>query len=622
MKETKPLKGVDGSDITLATPLLTETDAQQQPVSNDAQIPPSSKDIFSVLEISSTATVEEALKAINSKMRSLRTLQRSDERERMREQLRDWHDKLTSDPQFLERERQRLQLNTIPTTSTLLVDDHEVATISAFVHTCEQSEQGWQDGEMHLRSGELEHWVHPLTQNLALTREVTRATDSILPNFQALNDILYHFLPERPFRLYQQERWQPLHALVSIPTVKQLAALCDQHWDLITQHLYYGSLLTWLEQSPRCPDIRKCYASSISQYAHRGHIYQSLGLELLLEHIAPTLPRPEVVFTFDGSNGSYTLLHWDKELAHQPVEVLMYNHTRGATIVSVELEIENSAPDWITLSGSQSGARRGANNERSLSPLYNRPGEQNPIRFPIFLQNFQQMEHGQTWHGKLRVNTYTSNDQSSVTREYPLTLSTMEYRQGFRWHLWNWGLRGGWPGLVRNFLAGVAVSLIFFLLIIAFVRVPSPLESNSFLSSAFQAGILGTISMISSFLSYKFVLFTGALAGVIGSVIGWKKGYADYSDKQNARNYMTAGFWSSLVSISLLLYASWGYHIAASYGLLLDDHWLRFAQIAGCLLVGLLMYLSIWVLSLMRRLVEQRLRRNYSSLLKPQGSVN
>jgi hypothetical protein len=327
---------------------------------------------------------------------------------------------------------------------------------------------------------------------------------------------------------------------------------------------------------------------------------------------------------FDGSNGSYTLTQWDKEIAHQPVEVTLTNKSRGAMIVSVDLEISNGDPDWITLVAPQLPFPHTIGttpNTHSLSLLYNRPGEQNPVRLQLVLQHFQRMQHGKKFHGKLFVRKQTAPHQSPVIYEYPLMMSTMEYRQGFRWHLWRSGLRGGWPGFTINFLLGTAFGLLFFLLTAALIKIPLPIESYNFLNVAFICSFIGVQSIFLHFLNYRFFLLAGAIAGMIGCAIGWRKGHASYSDAQNARDYRKAGFWWSVVCTCILPFISWGNSVYEMYGQIQNISWFYFAEIVGCIFSGLLLYFSIRGLSLTRSLLEQRLRRSHQSLLNPQGSM-
>jgi hypothetical protein len=333
--------------ITTPPIINASLSSTQSGVSNAA----SSRSIFAQLEISSEASQHEVEAALGEKMRFWMFEPDSEEKEQMIERLRAWQEELINDSQFLEKQRATLQ-SSQPRGSALTIGDQQVYSAQEFVAACEASKEGWQDGEYLLRKGELQHWILFQLENRSLAGEVHRLARARVSDFRLLNHILYHLSPQRPFRFYARESWEPLSQVPQATTLVELAQLCDRYWERAEQHLYVGAMLLWLEVAQHCEGIREYYREHIKGYEYDRY-NRGLGLELLLEKVVPQLTRPSLRVFFDGSENQFVLQSWDRELPHKPVTVQIENTTRG--FASLTLQIINpdpQSPYWLHLEGS------------------------------------------------------------------------------------------------------------------------------------------------------------------------------------------------------------------------------------------------------------------------------
>lgn len=593
--------------------------------------------IFAMLEVSPEAPTEGVVDGIKKKMRYWMTQPKTEEKERMIDQLREWQEEINNDSQFLQKQRARLQekqrggpqqVNTQG--SALHVGATAVYSGQELVAACERSRQEWSAAETHLRSGELEYWVYSQTGNPSLAQEVHIVAQSSQPNFRALNSILYRLSPERPFRLYRHDAWQAPKGEYTARTPAELARLCDQHWDQAKHHLYNGAMVPWLEHSRGVRGLQEWYQTMIAGYGQSNR-YWGLGLELILERAVPTLTRPELVVTFDGNKDQYRVEDWDSEIPHRPIEVSINNATRGVTANLLELvnPAPPAGPDWIYLEDSRQAQQSyipgplvgtmpapQLNRAYTTRPVeaYNRPGERNPVRKRLFLQNLAQLDYGKTYTATLRMSELREYQQPAVVRDYPIRISTMQYRQGFRERLWQWGLRGQLPGLGWNFLAGAVLALIILLLV-------STLLPTIYTNRIYQYSLSAVKYTLVDFLGWKFVLLSGIITGLIGLRIGSGKGHANYPAKNNARDFRIWGFWCALIFVAVLLFWDQGFREISqafqtqgttSLNILL---WYG----AGGLLVGVCIFLIVLIISFLRSLTERMLRRHYKDVLEPEG---
>src|SRR6266487_850607 len=613
--QRKSIKGRDGLPIKLSDSMRVVLEKPTQ--SDGPQTARQDDTIFGVLGISVRATEDEVIDAIDDKIRFWMRQGPSKQSLRMREQLEEWREEVINNPQFLSSQRVQQDIIALP---TLIVGGQEATTLKDFVELCERSEAGWLDGERYLQERDLEHWVLALTKDNGLDRKIAAAR-TISSSFLALNEVLYLLLPARPFRLYEQDQWQALETVKSASTVKELAPLCDTYWSTAVHHLYDGSLLIWLEYSQGCQELRVWYSGAIQDYGGRGYLYRSLGLELLLERVVPKLRKPELIVTFDGINDKYTLSRWDSEIAHRPIAVTIGNKTRGVVLLSLAVEASNSnGPTVAVLPFRQGQTSTAFLQQNAPGLLYIRPGEQDTFTVNLSLDNLERLNYGRAYHCALHIAQHTTASATPIIHKRSVTIDTMAYRQGFRRYLWGWGLHGGFPGLLLNFIAEVALALLILLSLNIFNRIPF-IDNNPFLNNVILALTTGTRSIATVSLgTLKFVLITGALAGLSGSLVGWKKGHATYSMVRNRHDFVLAGRLLALLFFFGLCYWTWNVSFANSPVLLVDAGWQRFAQVGGSLLISLLLLVSISILGLIRSFVEWSLRRRYRGLLTPKGS--
>lgn len=643
----------------ITTPTISVSSPRQSSVSNVGRT--ASNSIFALLEVSSEASQSEIEAALGEKMRFWMFEPDTEEKEQMIERLRAWQEELINDPQFLEKQRAALQ-PTQPKGSALTIGGQQVYSAQEFVAACEASKEGWQDGEHLLRKGELQHWILFQLENRSLASEVHRLARARIPDFRLLNHILYHLSPERPFRFYAQESWEPLSQIPQVTTLTKLAQICDRQWERAEHHLYTGAMLLWLEQAQHCQDIREYYRAHIKGYEYDRY-NRGLGLELLLEKVVPQLTRPALMVSFDGNKDQFMLQSWDRELPHKPIMLQIENKTRGFT--SLTLEIVNpdpQSPQWLHLEGSGPLPVPPASTPQPIytlttatppggaSVLYllrrlsqrttkaratafppggtsillpiaisGRTGAGIPARKHMNIVNLETLDRGQTYHKTLRLTERREYGRPPVIREYPITLSTMTYFQGFGGKLWLWGLRGGFPGFVWNFAAGSALAILVLLFMFTFaipfhaVWQDQLQHGGMTFGMALETCIMGAADILGQLHVY-FVLIVGLTTGSIGVYAGFRKGYTHYTEKQSAKIFKKVALCLALPVFVVLLIWGANHPPAASSGIP-TPLWLM----GGCFLVSLFMLLIIYAITLMRSRTEQYLRIRYVDLLNPPG---
>jgi hypothetical protein len=619
-KRGKHIAWVDGLQLDTSTHAIQEASTPPKFSGESSQEKSAGTGIFAALEVSTEASSEEVVEGIKKKMRYWMRQPASSEKDQTIDQLREWQQEINNDTQFLVKQRAK-QPRAQSRGSALHIGSDEVYTIQEFVNACEQSSEGWRAGETYLRSGELEYWIYSQIGNPAWTEQVHKTAQSRQTDFQALNYVLYFLSPERPFRLYRQNAWEDVKAVHTATTQEELARLSDLYWVEAQTHLYNGAMIFWLEYSRHIQDLALWCRASIQEY-WRDHQHRGLGLELLLEQVVPTLKRPEIVVTFENSRDRYVLEDWDNEIPHQLIHLNINNETRGATILNLELVRPESSidPDWLYLDGtkqkqkvpapppSQTDKALGeAEPTDKMIPLriYTRPGERNSVIKALFLQNLADLEYGETYTYTLRMSILREYQQPPVMRDFPITIHTMLFRDGFRRQLWKWGLRGHLPGLGWNFLMGAALALLVLLLA---DRIPYSISNQS---NQFQLFLFEVKETLVAYLSIKFVLMSAAITGFIGLCVGGGKGHANYSAASNANDFRRWGFWCAFIPFGILLYLERSY---------LDRGTLPLLSIGIDLTIGIIVYFIIIILSFVRSLIEQSLRKQNIELLKPQGS--
>jgi hypothetical protein len=233
--------------------------------------------------------------------------------------------------------------------------------------------------------------------------------------------------------------------------------------------------------------------------------------------------------------------------------------------------------------------------------------------------NLETLERGRTYRQVLRLTERREYGNPPVIHEYPITLSTMTYFQGFGGKLWRWGLRGDLPGFVWNFVSGSALA-IFVLLFLWSFAIPLHVfwqgqiqHGGMTIGTTLEIGLMGAIDFLGQ-LHVGFVLIVGLITGSIGAYTGLRKGHANYREKQSARIFKRASLYLILPFFIVLLIWGANHEPAVSSNIPIIP-WLM----GGSLLVSLFTVLIIYAITVIRSRVEQYLRLYYADLLNPPG---
>ncbi len=589
------------------------------------KLPPES--LFAKLDLPLGASVEEIEAAIGQSMRQLLREEDSPERTQKIEQLHEWRD-LIEDPTRFADYRDSLEDRLKPARRTgqaLSVGGRLVYNAEQFLSACEDSREGWADGERYLRMGQLQHWIIFQLEDRELANKIRFYQNlKAVSTFRAFNEALYCLVPERPFRFYKEDVWQPLNTVPSASTPEELARLCDIHWKLGEHHLYEGSLGYWLEESRGIQGLKTYYKAAVEGYAKRGKD-RGVGLELLLERAVPTLPKPKLVVTFDGTEGQYTLNGWDREIPHQPITVKATNTTRGFTSVDLVLKQPppGTEPQWIVLNNS--------------APVHiaGTPGDgEMPASKVITPMNLQMLSRGRKYQRTLTMSVAGAYDQPPTTQEFPITLRTQSFFQGLRGILWRWGLRGGFVGFAWNFAVGAALAFLPYLIIPAII----PATHLNQIAHDFSLGttmmeylVAGIVALLlhpfgdSNTFINSFPLVVGGMTGLVGFVVGKGKGHANYSEKRSASAFRKGAVWLALIFVVALLVIDQGGSAigqALQYGGSYNGNSYvlnAFFLAGGSITISLLSFIIACIVATMRYHAEEYLRNRYKKLLNPPG---
>lgn len=592
----------------------------------NGNLPPHS--LFAVLNLPLTASVGEVEAAIGQRMRLLLREEDSPERTKKIEQLHEWQE-LTEDPAAYKDYRDNLENSLKPSRyagQALSVGGRLVYDLGEFLAACEDSREGWADGERYLRMGQLQHWIIFQIEDRDLANKMRYYQNlKDVSNFRALNEALYCLVPERPFRFYNEDAWQSLNTIASASTPEELATLCDLHWELGERHLYSGSLGYWLEESRGIRGLKTYYNKAVAVYANKGRD-RGVGLELVLERAVPSLPKPELVVTFDGIEGQYTLNNWDREIPHQPISVKVTNTTRGFTSIDLVLERPKPAviePEWILL------------NHGAPVHVAGTPGDGNmPATKIITLMNLAALGRGGKYQRTLTMSVAGAYGHQPAVQKFPITLKTMSFFRGLRGILWRWGLRGGLVGFAWNFAVGALIAFLLYLLIPALVPASylyQPAYDVSF-GTIMQSMITGSVALLRPFgdlytLGNMFPLIIGGITGLVGMVVGYGKGHANYSEKQSSSAFRKWAFWLCLaLVVALAILDQGGATIAQAFqsGESYNGTYYvltAFMLVGGSLIIGILAFIIACIVVTIRYRVEKYLRDRYQALLKPPGGA-
>lgn len=617
MRAGKQIALTGGNKLSLhtASPIIpTATLSSAVPrVSPPANLPADS--LFVALELPLTASLAQIREKIKQQMGFWMKRRGDPQQKQMIAKLREWQNDLMDEETF-EENRAKLKEQARGEIIGLSVGGRTVSTLHEFLDACEEIRDGWIDGERLLRTGELAHWILFQLDNQPLAElTVSYQKQQALSDFRALNEALYALLPERPFRFYCNEQWQARSEVPSATTTKELADLCDLDWDTGLLHLYRGSLVFWLEHSQGIPDLQAYYTQAIAAY-ERQSSQRGLGLELLLEKAIPDpalLPRPKLVITLDGHIGSCTIPRWDREIPHQPVEVVITNTTRGFTSLNLALahQSEPAGPYWA---------------EMYASEISGRPGAGLPYTTQVHFHDLSQLKRGHTYIHKLNLSIYGAYGVPPITQHFPITLKTMYGFQGLRGRLWLFGLRGNLPGLFWSTISGLFLAFLW-------TRLFSGLLFPWYLSSKFGqlpqwdllSLTLAHLDFVFFLLGPYFVWFIAAMTGLVGLCVGFGKGHdkqdsrQGYNARRGSQTFRRWHFWL-LGPAALLALAVWDKDL-----LYISSGPLPPVNISAVFLSYLLLWLLIMLISSLvawfRSRLEQFIRQHYADLLQLPGRI-
>lgn len=606
--------GVNGSGKTEANPQpLSSTQPLSPGIRRTAplRLPPDS--LYAMLELPLTATATEIERAIQQKMRYLMQIRDAQERKRWNDVLQEWQD-IADDPERLSAYQSEMQRAMMPRQSNkaLSVGGRLVSNAQEFLAACEGSQDGWSDGVRYLRNGRLKQWIfYQVDRKLA--ERIAFYQMWQISDFRSLNEALYYLVPTRPFRLYAKDEWQNIANVPSAATPSELAALCDKYWQLGERHLYEGSMLYWLEQSHHIPNLQSYFQENLdgrnqsyypgSSSYERYNFDRGVGLELLLERAVPSLPRPELVVTFDGNLNAYTLGPWDRELSHQPVTMQITNRTRGYVSLSCELDgAKIGEPNWLMLNGATSVTLQ-TSSEKTRT-----------ITRSLSLNNLSALERGHTYRRTLTLTMRGERNNWSKVDNFPITLKTMNSFQGLYGKLWLWGLRGGLPGLFWSFLAGFVLAYIPFLFTSA---VPIWIQPDP--AQVVPALLQWTAIIIQSPIGIPrtFPLIVGAIMGISGFFAAIGQGHIALSEQQNRSQFGKWTTWLTLIaSCSLLIFiGNTRYLLSGIFaGTVYADQFFW-----GIVITCVLIFILKFIIGRLRLQLERRLRTRYEGLLHLPG---
>jgi hypothetical protein len=614
----KQIRWVKGSQLEMPVPGSIPVGSLNERVVT-SNFPPNS--LFGVLSLPLTASVEEIEAAIAQSMRRLLREEDTPERAQKIEQLHEWQE-MAEYSEALEKYRDQFKPSR-HTGQALSVGGCLVYNVEGFLSACEDSREGWADGERYLRMGQLQHWLIFQIEDRNLAAKIRYYQNlKTVSNFHAFNEALYCLVLERPFRLYSEEVWQPLNTLPSAATPEELARLCDIHWEPGEYHLYEGSLGYWLEESRGIQGLKVYYQTAVAGYANEGDD-RGVGLELLLERAVPSLPKPNLVVTFDGREGQYMLDRWDREIPHQLVTVKITNTTRGFTSVDMALEqpASGTEPQWISL------------NNFAPVRLTGTPGQGMPASKTISLMNLSALGRGRKYKRALTISVAGAYGQPQAMQKFPITLKTMRFFRGLRGRLWQWGLRGGLVGFAWNFAAGGLLALLLSVLIPVLVPASYLYQTTYDVSfgTLMQNLIIGTVVLLQHPLGdiptfwNSFPVLVGGITGLVGFGVGNFKGHTDYSEQRSASAFRKWTFWFSVAfTIVLLIVDQGGSAIgqALQYGQSYGGGYYvlnAFLLGGGSIMIGILTFIIACIVASIRYRVERYLRKRYKDLLNPPG---
>lgn len=612
------------SQMLVSPDVALPTVSQPLPVTPQVRVPARSAlppgSIFALLELPVETPLSQLTEGLKRRMTAVMRQPASSEQRQMIQQLREWREKL-QDEQAFEEYRANLRTVARHEGQALMVGGQPVLNVLELLTACESSQEGWADGERYMRTGQLRQWIIFQLEDRALA-EIARHYQNWtqVSDFRALNEMLYAFISERPFRFYAEEKWESVEKRVDgrtvtlVPTAStpaQLARICDGDWERGERHLYAGSMVYWLASSQHLADLDAYFQQAVAGYANGAD--RGVGLELLLEYAVPELPKPRLAVTFDGQPGAYRQNLWDREIPHRDIPVTITNTTRGFVSVQIDLGQQRASvsdPAWLFMSPNHLGGR---------------PGAGLPVTRTITLERLSQLKRGHLYTRQFCLSLLGPYGTQPQTQQFPIRLKTMRFFQGFRGLLWRWGLRGGVPALLLNFLAGALLAflplgLFSILLNNAGLFNPGPVLS---VGTVVQALFLNGMQFLTTFLGARFLLAMGIICSLAGYFVGYGKGHTDYTEIRGRSGYRKGGFWLALLAALVLVIWDQGYQVVNSafqanpayYGTYLI--YAALAIVGASLILWIVAWVITWSVASIRLRLERYLRQRYSQLFYP-----
>ncbi len=566
--------------------------------------------LFAVMEIPLDTPLPEIREVLRKQMRIWAMKTSDPSYKQMITRLREYQGQIQDDIAF-EAMREKLQEMVRGQTGAISVGGRVVMTAREFRNACEELSNGWDDGVRYLRTGELWQWILYRLNDRVLSKEAQGYQKWQVSDFRALNGMLYCLDAARPFRFYRGEAWEDVQRIPTAHTPQDLAQTCDAHWKNAEYHLYKGSMVFWLEHSQKIRDLQKYYTDAIVGYETdvRGRD-QGVGLELLLEHAFPALPKPELVVTFDGQANGYTLKEWDREIDHVPVPITITNTTRGYVSASLALRSKENVRGvrWLSLSHDPQFVQ-GASGEKQVA------------RENLYLYHLDELKRNATYKYSLLLSVRQEFGRPPRTQQFPVVLTPMHFYQGLRGKLNIFGLRGGLFGLLWHFASAALLALLFYQLIQKLVPQSFYSLSSDITFNTIMQDLGNGVLYVMGFLQEKFVLITAGITGFIGFWLGRKKGHKNYTAVQGARSLIGRGFWFSLLFALILVFWDQGVTLLGQIGNLSANMQILSVifVIGASVAIWLLIFLIVLLVAGLRSLLESVVRARYASLLLPQG---
>ena len=611
-----------------------------------ARLPAPRGSYYDVLGVPFDARPEEINAALKERMKHWLARQTGDERDKaveMLAKLRTVSQEL-KDPDRRQKYDKGLhqQLNTLRAAAIQRVAPFEdwpgrqVISLKGLIQACEDSSTNWKIGEQLLTNKQLIWWIRYGLADDDTVRLIEQVLSrQNLSTFRKLNEVLYRFDPERPFRFFRDpELFDPVTNAMSVTDVKSLIDFADANWALAVRHLYQGELITWLNYSlspagyyegRRYHHMVQFFDEVCRPFAD-SHL-QGVGLEALLEFLSPLLAKPEITVTFDQQHSAYTLLGWDQELPHQPVTLSIKNRTRGYFAGMVELlppgKKQTPPSPWASFTPLPLAPDPLKPQTGLKTQAFSLTGAEEQ-RFSLYLGNFKKFPQGRKYLQPLGLARYITQSAQPTPRDsFPITLGLMPYRAGYRGKLWAQGLRGGFPGLLLDGGIGFGVGLLIFVLGLLL----TPHDSNWGFLQDFRHGLslalvidlilialLRPLYLAIAIFGFGFSCMLAGAFAACGFFTAWRRGHSTYTSTHDQNAH---GFFGLLVMLGLLAATVLFFFSKPGF----FTHQSPFFDILAILMPSFFAYITVGIIVRVRTNLYKRTEKRWGSLLKPEGKA-